>query len=166
MKLWAAIAASRIERCDFALPMVRDYLPGTGDRAGRVSAAMVLARCSAWEEALQVAKQLELLDPALAELTHNVEWAEVVAREDHQNVEGALRWSRAQTLLLQRGQAYAALVPWQQAILSDAQASVFLARTAWAAGEDDVARRALATHLAEAEASTLLASWSRELGRE
>jgi hypothetical protein len=126
----------------------------------------VLARCSAWEEALRVAKQLELRDPALAELTHNVEWAEAVAREDHQNVEGALRWSRAQTLLLQRGQAYAALVPWQQAILSDAQASVFLARAAWATGEDDVARRALATHLAEAEATSLLATWSRELGRE
>jgi hypothetical protein len=69
-------------------------------------------------------------------------------------------------MLLNRGRAYAILLPWKDAILADREAAMFFARTAWAAGEDDAARGALSLHLSEAEQSALLDSWSRELGRK
>jgi hypothetical protein len=165
LNLWAAAAASRLAECDFALPLARDGLPGTEDTNGRVSAALVLARCSAWDEALVVARGLEMQNASLAELRRNLEWARAVASEDHSSLAGALRWSRAQTLLLNRGAAYRALVPWRTDILLDHDATVFFARTAWAAGEDAAARQALGTHLSEADAALLLASWSKDLGR-
>jgi hypothetical protein len=102
---------------------------------------------------------------SLAELRQNLEWARAVAGEDHASLEGALRWSRAQTLLLNRGAAYVALVPWLAEILLDPDTTVFFARTAWAAGEDAAARQALGGRMSEADAALLLASWSKDLGR-
>jgi hypothetical protein len=166
MKLWAAIASSRLGQCDFAEPMVRAYLSAPGETPGRVSAALVLARCGAWDEALDVARSLDARSPIMGELAQNLDWARSIDREDHASLEGALRWSRAQTLLLDRGRAFAALVPWQREVLADRDAAIYYARTAWAAGRDESAREALASHMNEREAATLLASWSRELGRE
>ena len=165
LKLWAAVAASRLADCDFALPLARESLPGIEEINRRVSAALVLARCSAWEDALLVARGLETQDASLAELRRNLEWARSVAGEDYASLAGALRWSRAQTLLLNRGPAYVALVPWQADILLDPDATVFFARTAWAAGEDAAARQALGARMSEADAELLLASWSKDLGR-
>jgi len=173
LALWTATVSSRIERCDLALSMARRYLAETGDAPGAptggrsdlVAASLVLARCAAWDEALDLARRLELENPDAAELGKNIAWARGVAAEDHASVEGALRLSRSRTLLLQRGRAFAALVPFRNELVADQQGAVFFARAAWAAGEDEAARQALGAHMSEPDVAPLLANWSRELGR-
>src|SRR5262249_7295231 len=104
--------------------------------------------------------------PSARELIRNIDWVRSIQGEDHSTPDGALRWSRAKTLLLQRGPAYAALVPFESQLLVDHDASIFYAPAPWAAGADDAARNALTPHVHPADAARLLASWSIELGRE
>jgi hypothetical protein len=101
-------------------------------------------------------------------LVSNLETARSVLLdgEDVASALRALERSRAHTLLLDRGRAYRVLAPWEAVLVADRSAALFFARTAWAAGEDEAARRALAAHLGESESAPLLASWSRELGRD
>jgi len=173
MKLWAAIVHSRLDpHCDpRPLLLLRDSLSQIDELPSRVSAALVFARCAEgrptlWDDALALARSLSAVNPALSELLANLEWARSATSRYPTTAEEALRWSRAQTLLINRGRAYDILLPWKDAILADPEATFFFARTAWAAGEDDEARRALSAHMNESEQSTLLASWSRELGRD
>jgi len=164
-KLWAALAATRTERCDKALPWVRDYLSESHDTSEHISASLVFGRCSQWEEALRVARGLDTTQPAIAELVQNLESIRTIAGRERTQLEDALAWSRARTLLLDRGGAYQALVPWRDEIIANQQGALFFARTAWAAGEDEPARAALAFGVSPEQASDLLATWSRELDR-
>jgi hypothetical protein len=164
--LWRAVVASRLDRCETAVAGVRDYLARTGEPSGRIQAVLVLGRCARWDEARAAANALDVTQPAIAELLRNLAWIEANAAPEHADVEGALRWSRGRMLLLDRGGAYRALAPWRDLVLADEQGTLFFARTAFAAGEDEAARSALAGRMSTAQAEQLLAQWSRELGRE
>jgi hypothetical protein len=178
-KLWAAIAATRVGECPRALPLLRDYLHVEGDPPGRVAAVLALARCDAWDEALPLARTLAATNARHETLVTNLEWTRAVldfskrrqfASNDETptatTADKALECSRAYTLLLDRRRAYHVLAEWEPTLLHDRAAATFYARAAWAAGEDDAARRALAAHLGPSDATPLLASWSRELGRD
>jgi hypothetical protein len=169
-RLWAGVTASRIGDCPSATSFVRDYLRDKGDVPGRVTAALALARCSEWTESLSLARSLAAADPRHETLVANLEWARAAlasgAADAEVTVDRALERSRAHTLLLDRGHAYQVLAPFEANLAADRAAALFFARAAWAAGEDEAARRALAAHLGESEAAPLLAGWSRELGRD
>jgi hypothetical protein len=172
-KLWASVTATRLGDCPRALALLHDYLHQQGDPPGRVSAVLVLARCREWDEALPLARALAATDARHETLVTNLEWARSVLGSGWlldapavTSADRALECSRAFTLLLDRGRAYRVLTEWEPALLRDRAAATFYARAAWAAGEDEAARRALAAHLAPSEATPLLASWSRELGRD
>jgi hypothetical protein len=168
-KIWAAVAASRLRNCRAASALAHEYLLEQGDTPGRVSAALVLARCEQWDEALPLARSLAASDARHEKLLTSLEWARGVlapSRGQAVSAEHALECSRAYTLLLDRGRAFQVLARWEAPLLADRDAAVFFARAAWAAGEDESARRALAAHLAPSESDPLLASWSVELGRD
>jgi len=165
VELWRALVAARLDRCEGAIAGVRDYLARTAEPSGRVSAVLVLARCSQWGEARAATSALDATQPAIAELVRNLAWIEGNAARVQDDLDSALRWSRARTLLLDRGGAYRALVPWRDVILAEEDGTLFFARTAFAAGEDAAARSALASRMAPAQAEELFAQWSRELGR-
>jgi hypothetical protein len=164
--LWRAAVASRLDRCDAAVTAIRDYLVGTGEPSGRIEAVLVLGRCARWDEARAAASALDTTQPAIQELVRNLHWIEENAARRHDDLDGALRWSRARTLLLDRGGAYRALLPWTEIIQTDDAGTMFFARTALAAGEDEAARRALGRRMPAGQVEQLLAEWSRELGRE
>jgi len=164
-ELWRALVAARLDRCETAITGVRDYLTRTSEPSGRINAVLVLARCARWGEAREAAGALDEGQPAIAELVRNLAWIEENAGREHDDLDGALRSSRARTLLLDRGGAYRALMPWRDVISADADGALFFARTAFAAGEDDAARSALTKRLTTAQAEDLLAQWSLELGR-
>jgi len=166
LELWRAVVASRLERCETATAAARGYLAKAREPSGRLQAVLVLGRCAQLAEARTAAGELDTSEPAIAELVRNLAWIEENAGGAHEDLDGALRWSRARTMLLDRGGAYRALVPWTDAILADEEGRLFFARTAWAAGEDEAARSALAGHMPPAQSEALLARWSRELGRE
>jgi hypothetical protein len=165
VELWRAIVASRLDRCDTATAAARDYLARTDELSGRVNAVLVLGRCARWDEARAAANALDVTQPAIAELVRNLAWVEENTARGHDDLEGALGWSRARTLLLDRGGAYRALVPWRDAILEDGEGMLFFARAAFAAGEDEAARSALRGRMTPAQSDELLALWARELGR-
>jgi hypothetical protein len=166
VRLWRAIVASRIGRCDVAVDGARGYLAQTEVPSGQVDAILVLGRCGQLDDALAAAKALDFAQPAIAELTHNLAWIKGTEGRLTDDIDGALARARVQTLLLDRGGAYRALEPWRDAILAEDQGAMFFARTAWAAGHDDAARAALEGRTAPAEADALLRTWSRELGRD
>jgi hypothetical protein len=165
VRLFRAIVASRIGRCDVAVDGARGYLAQTDVPAGRVDAILVLGRCGELDDALAAARALDTTQPAIAELAHNLAWMRETEGRLTDDLEGALARARARGMVLDRGGAYQAILPWRDAILTDAQGAMFFARTAWAAGQDDAAREALG-RTAPAEADALLRIWSRELGRE
>jgi hypothetical protein len=163
--LWAAIAASRVEHCERAVRFTESYLEGN-EQFGRVSAAVVLGRCGRIAAATQLLQPLDPQDRAVAELLANLDWIERASRFDAgTDVDQAMRQSRARTLLLDRGGAYRALLARKDEIVADPQGALFFARTAWAAGEDEAALKALSARLGADERAELLAAWSRELGR-
>jgi hypothetical protein len=166
VELWRALVAARLDRCEGATAGVRDYLARTAEPSGRVNAVLVLARCSQWGEARAAASALDATQPAIAELVRNLAWIEGNAARGQDDLDSALRWSRARTLLLDRGGAYRALVPWRDVILAEEDGTLFFARTAFAAGEDAAARSALAGRMGPAQAEELFAQWSQELGQE
>jgi hypothetical protein len=169
-ELWRAIVASRLGQCDVALAGARRFLAGNAreqrlrEPSGRVNAVLVLGRCGQIDEALAAAATLDAREPAIAELTKNLEWIRALPTGAPADLDAALAASRARALLLDRGGAYRALVPWRDAIVADPRGAMFFARTAWAAGEDGAARSAL-SHLPQQQADALLTAWSRELGR-
>ena len=165
VELWRAIVASRLDRCEMAVSGVETYLERTEEPSGRISAVLVLGRCARFDRARRAANALDATQPAIAELVRNLAWIESMADKGHDDLDGAIGWSRARTLLLDRGGAYRVLVPFREAILADEHGALFFARTAWAAGEDEAARDALKAPLTPPEAESLLANWSRELGR-
>jgi len=166
VELWRAALASRLGRCDTAVAGAREYLARTHEPSNRITAVLVLGRCAQWTEARVAAGALDVTQPAVAELLRNLAWIEENAAPTQDDLDGALRWSRARTLLLDRGGAYRALVAWRDVIVAEREGALFLARTAFAAGEDEAARGALAGHFAPAETESLFVQWSHELGRD
>jgi hypothetical protein len=165
VELWRAIVASRLDRCATAVNGAESYLAQTEEPSGRISAVLILGRCARWDRARAAANALDASAPPIAELVRNLAWIESIADKSRDDLDGALAWSRARTLLLDRGGAYRALVPFQQTMVADLDGALFFARTAWAAGEDDAARAALGARLPPSEVEGALANWSRELGR-
>ncbi|MET0593073.1 MAG: hypothetical protein ABW133_10260 [Polyangiaceae bacterium] len=165
VELWRAIVASRLNRCDVARRGAARYLAETRTPTGRVSAVLALARCDAWDQALHAARALDLRQPPIAELVRNLESMATASVNDRYDLDSALEHARARTLVLDRGGAYRAIEPWRSTILTDERGTVFFARTAWAAGEDEAARSALATRFDPAQIDALLTAWSNELGR-
>jgi hypothetical protein len=166
VELWRAVVASRLGRCDAAIAGARDYLARTAEPAGRIDAVLVLGRCGQWDDARSAASELDATQPAIAELVRNLAWIEEDAAREHSDLDGALRRSRARTLLLDRGGAYRALLPWRDIVVADPEGAMFFARTAFAAGEDGAARAALADRMPAPQVEELVARWARELGRE
>jgi hypothetical protein len=166
VELWRGVLAARLDRCDTAFAGVRNYLARASEPSGRIHAVLALGRCGRWDEARAAASALDATQPAIAELVRNLAWIEENASRALDDLDGALRWSRARTLLLDRGGAHRALVPWRDVIVSNGEGALFFARTAFAAGEDDEARRALDGRMDPARAEALLTEWARELGRE
>lgn len=166
VELWRAIVLSRLGRCDAAITGARDYLARTNEPSDRINAVLTLGRCARLEEARAAAGTLDVRQPPIAELVQNLAWIEENAERGHDDLAGALRRSRARSLLLDRGGAYRALVPWRDVILTDEEGTLFFARTAFAAGEDDAAQSALAARKDSAQTEGLLTQWARELGRE
>jgi hypothetical protein len=165
VRLWRAIVASRVDHCDVAVDGARAYLAQTDAPSGRVDAVLVLARCDQLGDALSAASALDSTQPAIAELTRNLTWIQETEGRLPDDLDGALGRARARTLVLDRGGAYRALLPWRDDIVKDVRGAMFFARTAWAAGYDDAARSALSGKK-PGEADALLRTWSRELGRE
>jgi hypothetical protein len=164
--LWAGIAASRAGECEEAASLVAGYLAVRGDPAGRISAVLALARCRLWDQATAAAVMLDARLPAARELVENIGWAKEVLQRPGGGIEASVERSRAATLVGDRAGAYAELLPHAAEVASDRQATLYFARVAWAAGEDSAARDALLRVLDGAEATRLLADWSRELGRD
>jgi hypothetical protein len=165
VELWRAIVAARLERCDVATRGARRYLDDSARRPGRIDAILVLARCDAVDEALAEARALDQGQPPIAELVHNLEWIAALPADASDDLDAALRRSRARTLLLDRGGAYRALEPHRAAITADERGAQFFARAAWAAGDDPSARQALSLRMSPNEVEALLRAWSTELGR-
>jgi len=165
VELWRAIVTARLDRCETAVSSAESYLAQTQEPSGRISAVLVLGRCARWGAARQAASALDEAQPPIAELVRNLAWIESIADKNRDDLDGALTWSRARTLLLDRGGAYRALVPFRETILAEEEGALFFARTAWAAGEDEAARGALAARLAPSQIEAWLATWSRELDR-
>jgi hypothetical protein len=166
VELWRAAVASRLGRCDAAISGARDYLARTSEPTGRIEAVLVLGRCGEWDHARSAARELDATQPPIAELMRNLVWVEENAARDQSDLDGALRQSRARTLLLDRGGAYRALMPWRDIVVADPEGAMFFARTAFAAGEDGAARAALAGRMSPPQVEELLDRWARELGRE
>jgi hypothetical protein len=165
VELWRALVASRLDRCDTAISAVHAYLARSAEPSDRIGAVLVLGRCAQWDEARAATAALDASQPAIAELVRNLAWVQENAERGHDDLDGALRLSRARMLLLDRGGSYRALMLWRDVILADGEGRLFFARTAFAAGEDAAARSALAGRMAPAQAEELLARWARELGR-
>ena len=69
-------------------------------------------------------------------------------------------------MLLNRAGALEVLLPYRDSLVKEPEGALQLARLAWSAGQDDIARGALSGHLPPDQSRDLLATWSRELGRE
>jgi hypothetical protein len=164
VELWSAIASSRLDRCEGVLPRLPQFadLPSPSDR---IALALTLGRCHREDEAMSVLLGLESSEPLAREIIHNLQWIKGIAWEDRGALPAALRWSRARTMLFDRGGAFRALVPFRETIVADRQGLVFFARTAWAAGEDAAARQALTAQFDPPQVDALLTTWSRELDR-
>lgn len=158
---------ARVGDCTSALRVLRPEAPTISISLSRVTAAQVFGRCGAWDEAFDIASQLPP-GPPRTELESNLRWSrDALANAPAVGgLDGAMMRSRAATLLDDRKAAYEALVPFREALVADAQGSLFYGRAALAAGYADEARAALAAHHEKAAVDTQIADWTRELGRD
>ena len=111
---------------------------------GRVPAAIVLARCNAWDEALEIVTTLARSQPEGFSLPRELLFAREVRSRSAAagDLEDALARARAAGILLDRQGALDALAPVAPTIRATREGALFLGRVAWAAGADDEARAA------------------------
>lgn len=161
-----ARALARARDCAGALSLAREARSSLEDPNAKTTAALVFARCRAWEEAGAVVQDLPE-GPIRDELGQNLRAAEEALAQiaGSSDLEAALTRSRVGAMLLDRRMAFTALVGHEEALFANPQAALYFARTALAAGEDEAAKEALSQWLPAEASEEQLAAWSRELGR-
>lgn len=162
-----ARALARAGDCDGALTLAREARGGIADPGSRTTAILVLARCGAWDEALALTSELPE-GPVREELVANLQRSRAALEEigEADDIEAAIIRSRVGAMLLDRKRAFTALAGHEDELLTNPQGALYFARTAWAAGEDEAAMKALARFVPEQERNAMLAAWSKELGRK
>lgn len=163
----AARALVRSGDCEAALVLTREARGELEIPSAQTTLALAFARCGAWEEALELARELPE-GPPRDELVANLASSERMLDElgAAHDIDAALARAKIHALLLDRGGAIAALSGHEDELISHPQGALYLARTAFAAGEDDLATRALSRWMSAEEGEEVLAGWARELGRE
>lgn len=157
---------ARVGDCERALLLARAARDHFDEPSSKTTTALVLARCDAWDEAIEMAQKLPE-GPPRAELEANLRASREALEQvgDASDIDAALLRSRVAAMLLDRKGAYGALSVHEDELVAHPQGALYLARAAWAAGEDEVARRALLRWMPKEEREEMLAGWAKELGR-